>query len=125
MDGFQGEESDIVIVSLVRANKKNTMGFNASPQRVNVMTTRARCQQIVFGHIDTMVYGAGDLWFPFLQNQDDNDTIVDEHWQPMKLADRQLQTHPKKTATARESRKKNTARAATWRRSRTAPTSRQ
>ena len=43
VDNFQGEESDIIIVSLVRSNSKDgRIGFLASAERVNVMLSRAR-----------------------------------------------------------------------------------
>ena len=42
VDNYQGEESDIVIISLVRSNKSGDIGFMKEPQRVNVMLSRAR-----------------------------------------------------------------------------------
>ncbi|KAL7106139.1 hypothetical protein ACP275_07G092500 [Erythranthe tilingii] len=42
IDGFQGGEEDIIIISTVRSNKGGSIGFLASPQRTNVALTRAR-----------------------------------------------------------------------------------
>lgn len=42
IDGFQGGEEDIVIISTVRSNSGGSVGFLSSPQRVNVALTRAR-----------------------------------------------------------------------------------
>ena len=42
IDGYQGGEQDIVLLSTVRANNKGSIGFLSSPQRTNVALTRAR-----------------------------------------------------------------------------------
>ena len=42
IDNFQGEESDIVVVSLVRSNKRGAIGFMKEEQRVNVLLSRAK-----------------------------------------------------------------------------------
>ena len=42
IDNFQGEESDIVLVSLVRSNKRGIIGFMKEEQRVNVLLSRAK-----------------------------------------------------------------------------------
>jgi superfamily I DNA and/or RNA helicase len=42
IDGFQGGEEDIIIVSTVRSNSNGSIGFISSPQRTNVSVTRAR-----------------------------------------------------------------------------------
>lgn len=42
IDGFQGGEDDIVIISTVRSNQRGSLGFTSSPRRINVALTRAR-----------------------------------------------------------------------------------
>ena len=42
IDGFQGGEDDIVIISTVRSNQRGSIGFTSSPRRINVALTRAR-----------------------------------------------------------------------------------
>jgi superfamily I DNA and/or RNA helicase len=43
IDGFQGGEEDIIILSTVRSNSHGSVGFISSCQRTNVSLTRARC----------------------------------------------------------------------------------
>ena len=48
IDGFQGEEDDIIILSTVRSNERGGLGFLADNQRTNVALTRARCTPILW-----------------------------------------------------------------------------
>ncbi|OAL25146.1 hypothetical protein AYO22_05023 [Fonsecaea multimorphosa] len=64
IDNFQGDESDIVIVCLTRSNTKNDIGFLFSPERVNVLLSRARNALIIIGNSETFMGSAkgGELW---------------------------------------------------------------
>ena len=42
VDGFQGGEEDIIIISTVRSNTRSSIGFISNLQRTNVALTRAR-----------------------------------------------------------------------------------
>ncbi|KAK0437029.1 P-loop containing nucleoside triphosphate hydrolase protein [Armillaria borealis] len=53
IDNYQGEESDIVIVSLTRSNLDHDIGFMSAPERVNVLLSRARDGLIMIGNSDT------------------------------------------------------------------------
>ncbi|KAG5917001.1 hypothetical protein E4U61_003126 [Claviceps capensis] len=67
IDNYQGEESDIVIASLTRSNRKGDIGFMKAPQRLNVLLSRARNCLIMYGNMDTFMASArGDnCWVPF------------------------------------------------------------
>ena len=66
VDNYQGEESDIVIISLVRSNAKGSIGFLKEAQRVNVLLSRARHGMILVGNSKTLVLGGKSTWSPIL-----------------------------------------------------------
>ncbi|KAF0892282.1 hypothetical protein E2562_014852 [Oryza meyeriana var. granulata] len=61
VDGFQGEEDDIIILSTVRSNAKGIVGFLADEQRTNVALTRARHCLWILGNSNTL-YRSGTVW---------------------------------------------------------------
>lgn len=54
IDGFQGREKEVVILSLVRSNEEHEIGFLGEKRRLNVAMTRARRQLVVVGDADTI-----------------------------------------------------------------------
>ncbi len=54
VDGFQGQERDIILISLVRANDEGQIGFLRDLRRMNVAITRARMKLIILGDSTTM-----------------------------------------------------------------------
>ena len=54
VDGFQGQERDVILISLVRSNDEGQIGFLKDLRRMNVAMTRARMKLIILGDKDTM-----------------------------------------------------------------------
>ncbi len=54
VDGFQGQERDVVVISLVRANDRGQIGFLRDLRRMNVAITRARMKLIILGDVATL-----------------------------------------------------------------------
>lgn len=54
VDGFQGQEKDIIYISLVRSNENNEIGFLSDIRRMNVAMTRAKKKLIIIGDSATI-----------------------------------------------------------------------
>lgn len=54
VDGFQGQERDVIMISLVRANDQGNIGFLNDLRRMNVAITRARMKLIILGDASTL-----------------------------------------------------------------------
>ncbi|KAG1746045.1 P-loop containing nucleoside triphosphate hydrolase protein [Suillus paluster] len=69
IDNYQGEESDIVIATLTRSNASNDIGFMNSPERLNVLISRARNGFILIGNSQTFVNArrGKELWGKFFE----------------------------------------------------------
>ena len=64
IDGFQGQERDVIYISLVRSNAKNDIGFLNDYRRMNVAMTRARMLLVVAG--DSATIGQNKFYQAFL-----------------------------------------------------------
>ena len=58
VDGFQGQERDIILISLVRSNENGQIGFLSDLRRMNVAMTRARMKLIIIGDKQTLAHHA-------------------------------------------------------------------
>ena len=56
VDGFQGQERDIILISLVRSNEQGNIGFLNDLRRMNVAMTRARMKLIIIGDASTLCH---------------------------------------------------------------------
>jgi ATP-dependent RNA/DNA helicase IGHMBP2 len=54
IDSFQGQEKDIIYISLVRSNDEGNIGFLSDLRRTNVAMTRARKKLVIFGDSATL-----------------------------------------------------------------------
>ncbi|MCB0532812.1 MAG: AAA family ATPase [Lewinellaceae bacterium] len=64
IDGFQGQERDVIYISLVRSNEKHEIGFLQDYRRMNVAMTRARMLLVVIG--DSATIGKNPFYQAFL-----------------------------------------------------------
>lgn len=53
IDNFQGEEADVIILSLVRSNSHHNCGFVKTPNRINVLLSRAKHGMYIVGNSET------------------------------------------------------------------------
>ena len=65
IDGAQGQEAELVVISMVRANPQGRVGFTDDARRLNVAITRARRGVVIVGHLPTML-AATSSGFPTL-----------------------------------------------------------
>ena len=77
IDGFQGNEREVIIVSLVRCNVWNEQGFVRDLRRMNVTITRARRHIAVIGNKQTITSDTGELsnFFDVIMSQSDSLSI--------------------------------------------------
>ena len=65
IDSFQGQEKEVVIISLVRSNDESKIGFLSDYRRMNVALTRAKEQLFVIG--DSSTIGNDPFYVQFLE----------------------------------------------------------
>ncbi len=64
VDGFQGQERDVIYISLVRSNDSQEIGFLSDTRRMNVALTRAKKKLVVIG--DSATFGNHPFYKSFL-----------------------------------------------------------
>ncbi|KAH3687200.1 hypothetical protein WICPIJ_001795, partial [Wickerhamomyces pijperi] len=76
VDGFQGQEKEIIIMSCVRADaSKSSVGFLRDFRRMNVAFTRPKCSLWVLGHHDSLVKDS--LWYDLITNAKERGCLVE------------------------------------------------
>ncbi|KAI8927981.1 AAA domain-containing protein [Entophlyctis helioformis] len=74
VDGFQGQEKDIIILSCVRASKDRGVGFISDVRRMNVALTRARHSLIILGNVASL--GTNLVWRELINNAKDRNMCL-------------------------------------------------
>jgi predicted DNA helicase len=75
VDGFQGREKEVVIISLTRSNKKQAIGFLEDIRRLNVSLTRAKRKLIVVG--DSYTISSHETYARFIDYVRDNGRVIE------------------------------------------------
>ena len=78
VDSFQGDECDVVIISMVRCNKGANVGFLNDARRMNVALTRAKHSLIVFGSADTLGRSKSLHCSKLVSDANNRDVVVKE-----------------------------------------------
>ncbi|PWA55756.1 uvrD-like Helicase, ATP-binding domain, P-loop containing nucleoside triphosphate hydrolase [Artemisia annua] len=76
IDGFQGGEEDIIILSTVRSNSRGSVGFISSPQRTNVALTRARHCLWILGNERTLL-NSESVWTDLVHDARNRHSLFD------------------------------------------------
>ena len=74
VDSFQGREKDFIVLSCVRSNETQGIGFLRDPRRLNVAITRARYGVIILGN--ARLLAKNDLWNDLLHHLQDRDALM-------------------------------------------------
>lgn len=76
VDGFQGREKELIVISTVRSNAHGNVGFVADWRRANVALTRARRGVIIVGDPETLRHET-KAWGPLLAFLEANGCVLD------------------------------------------------
>ena len=90
VDGFQGQERELIIFSAVRSNDVGQLGFLNDDQRMNVLLTRARRGLIVIGNSDTLAH-KGSTWKTWIEWMQKEKLVIDSGKTTVRRQSRKIQ----------------------------------
>lgn len=91
VDGFQGREKNYIIVSLVRSNRSNKIGFLSDPRRLNVVLTRAKHGLVMLGNPKSL--STDPLWSHLLNHFHNSGCLVEGNLSNLLKCTMKLTTH--------------------------------
>ncbi len=77
VDGYQGREKEVIIISLVRSNPFGNLGFLTDYRRLNVAITRAKRKLIVIGNLNTV--SSDPVYRRFIEYINEKGIIIEEY----------------------------------------------
>ncbi|KAG4066118.1 hypothetical protein HA402_010320 [Bradysia odoriphaga] len=75
VDNFQGEENDIILLSLVRSNEENKIGFLRTDNRICVALSRAKQGLYIVGNMDCLVNSPSNTWKKISEELQEQESI--------------------------------------------------
>ena len=76
VEGFQGNERDIMVISTTRSNAVGALGFLDDDKRMNVMLTRARRGLVIVGDKETLRKRKSTRWSDYMRWLEENATVI-------------------------------------------------